>query len=336
MATLTALQLRHYLQRIELAPTGAGPSSLPPSTLQTLCAVQWAHLKSIPFENLSLRLASARAHPPSAELDAAFAKLVTARRGGWCFEQNAVFSAALRALGFAVTDGAARVAKLDPPPGEAPPPAGVVPLTPHCAHRVAFVEVGNALYLSDVGFGGDCPPTPIQLPPQPLSYSRASAPGGMGLQGEPWAAGLPLGRAQRYRLSPGTQGAYPDDGEVSADGDGGGGGAFQRRGYYLTALSRRSGEWRPLYFFQMVEAQPQDFEVMNFATSLTPISPFLSNTIVAKATPEGGRLTLLNGSLKAFDAEGDLVEERTAPTAGGDEAALVALLETEFGLGGLR
>jgi N-hydroxyarylamine O-acetyltransferase len=155
MAALSANQLRHYLQRIELAPSANGSSPPPPPTLQTLCTVQWAHLKAIPFEALSLRLKAAASHPPSADVDAAFSKLVTARRGGWCFEQNAVFSAALRALGFTVYDGAARVARLDPPPGEAPPPPGVVPLTPHCSHRVAFVEMGDGLYLADVGFGGE-------------------------------------------------------------------------------------------------------------------------------------------------------------------------------------
>jgi N-hydroxyarylamine O-acetyltransferase len=36
-------------------------------------------------------------------------KLIEARRGGYCFEQNALFAAVLEAIGFRVTRLAARV-----------------------------------------------------------------------------------------------------------------------------------------------------------------------------------------------------------------------------------
>jgi N-hydroxyarylamine O-acetyltransferase len=48
--------------------------------------------------------------PIRLDLGSLQAKLVFGRRGGYCFEQNRLFAAALEALGFAVTPLAARAA----------------------------------------------------------------------------------------------------------------------------------------------------------------------------------------------------------------------------------
>ena len=57
--------------------------------------VHRAHVTSIPFENLDPR----RGIPVSLEPDDLERKLVTNRRGGYCFEQNLLLKAALEALG---------------------------------------------------------------------------------------------------------------------------------------------------------------------------------------------------------------------------------------------
>jgi N-hydroxyarylamine O-acetyltransferase len=75
-------------------------------------------------------------------------KLVRRRRGGWCFEQNLLLGDALRALGFRVTDLAARVLL-----GRA-----VDDITPR-SHRVLMVEVDGRQWLADVGFGAQLTPT---------------------------------------------------------------------------------------------------------------------------------------------------------------------------------
>ena len=65
--------------------------------LATLSALLRAHMTRIPFENLDVLLG----HPIRLDLEGLQAKLVRARRGGYCFEHATLFAAALEALGFA-------------------------------------------------------------------------------------------------------------------------------------------------------------------------------------------------------------------------------------------
>jgi N-hydroxyarylamine O-acetyltransferase len=97
-----------------------------------------AHALSIPFENLDILLG----RPIRLDLDSLQAKLVEGRRGGYCFEQNSLFAAALGAIGFEVTPLAARVrmGRSDPSPR---------------THMVLAVGVDGLSWLTDVGFGGD-------------------------------------------------------------------------------------------------------------------------------------------------------------------------------------
>lgn len=73
--------------------------------LATLRGVQTAHAWAIPFENLD----PLRGIAPSLDPADLMAKLVHSRRGGYCYEHNTLFAAALEALGFRVTRLAARV-----------------------------------------------------------------------------------------------------------------------------------------------------------------------------------------------------------------------------------
>lgn len=86
------MELSDYLARIGYA----GPVQ---PDLATLKAVHRAHLFSIPYENLDVRLG----RPGDISAKHAFARLVTARRGGWCYEMNGLLAWALEEIGFSVT-----------------------------------------------------------------------------------------------------------------------------------------------------------------------------------------------------------------------------------------
>src|SRR5512139_458454 len=94
----TNVDVEAYLRRIGVADAGA-PS------LAGLAALHERHVAAIPFENLDVLLG----RPIRLDLDSLQAKLVRARRGGYCFEQNTLFAAVLERLGFAVTPLGARV-----------------------------------------------------------------------------------------------------------------------------------------------------------------------------------------------------------------------------------
>ena len=67
--------------------------------LATLRAVHRAHHFAIPYENLDVQLK----RPVVTDPAAAFDKIVTRRRGGWCYEMNGVLGWALAEIGFNVT-----------------------------------------------------------------------------------------------------------------------------------------------------------------------------------------------------------------------------------------
>ncbi|MFI2610978.1 arylamine N-acetyltransferase [Kitasatospora sp. NPDC018619] len=127
-AALTAAQRTAYLHRIALPDPGA-------PCPQALARLQQAHLRTVPFENLAVHLGERIA----LDTDALLAKVVTRRRGGFCYELNGAFAALLASLGYPVTLLAARVFDGDRP---GPP-------FDHLALRVDLDEP----WLVDVGFG---------------------------------------------------------------------------------------------------------------------------------------------------------------------------------------
>lgn len=135
-----SLDLDAYLSRV-------GWAQEPRPDLATLRGLHEAHAGRIPFENLDVRLG----RPVGLDLASLQDKLVRRRRGGYCFEQNTLFAAVLRAIGLEVRTLEARVR----PPG-AP---GPLPRT----HMVLRVEVEGRRWLADVGFGGDGPVHPVPL-----------------------------------------------------------------------------------------------------------------------------------------------------------------------------
>lgn len=108
-------------------------------TLETLKAIHYAHALSIPFENLNV-LAG---RPIVLDLPSLQQKLIAERRGGYCFEVNALFVAALRALGFDVTTLIGRVRWKAPEE-----------LETNRSHMLSVVDLPEGRFLVDIGFGG--------------------------------------------------------------------------------------------------------------------------------------------------------------------------------------
>src|SRR5436190_21361273 len=96
--TVPAFELDAYLDRIDYTG-GREPS------LATLWAIHQRHVYAVPFENLDIHLGRGI----RIDLPSLTQKLVHQRRGGYCFEQNTLFAAALREMGFTVTPLTARV-----------------------------------------------------------------------------------------------------------------------------------------------------------------------------------------------------------------------------------
>lgn len=119
------------------------------ATLEILRAIQLLHPQAIAFENLDPLMGRS----PRLDIDSLQRKLVRARRGGYCFEQNALFGHALRTLGFRVTGLAGRVVWNRP--DDTPPPR---------SHMILRVELDEGTYLADVGFGLS-PTGPLRLDP---------------------------------------------------------------------------------------------------------------------------------------------------------------------------
>ncbi len=133
------VDLKAYAARIEY-----GGEFTP--TLATLRDLHLAHATHIPFENLDILLGQ----PIRLDLESIAAKLIDARRGGYCFEQNALFAAVLEEIGFRVRRLAARVRM------------GSTEVRPR-SHMLLAVDVEGASWLADVGFGGEGLLLPLRL-----------------------------------------------------------------------------------------------------------------------------------------------------------------------------
>lgn len=114
--------------------------------LETLRALHRGHVASIPFENLEIMLG----RPVLLDLAALQDKMVHRRRGGYCYEQNLLFAAALERIGFSVKGLGARVR------------AGAS-TTRAVTHMLLDVEADGEQWHCDVGFGADGLLEPISL-----------------------------------------------------------------------------------------------------------------------------------------------------------------------------
>jgi N-hydroxyarylamine O-acetyltransferase len=119
-------------------------------TLATLRGLVEAHATAITYETVDPLLG----RPPSLDLGDLQAKMIARRRGGYCFEQNMLFRAGLRALGFVVASLQARVVRNLAIDAERP-----------AFHMVLRVDLAEGAHLADVGFGNLAPTAPLELRP---------------------------------------------------------------------------------------------------------------------------------------------------------------------------
>lgn len=178
MASPHSVDLAAYFNRIGYT----GPSV---PTLETLRAIHAAHAQTIPFENLN----PLAGWPVLLDACALEQKLLREGRGGYCFEQNLLFSGVLEAIGFQVTRLAARVLWNVPPDTTMPR-----------SHMLLRIDIDRTSYIADVGFGGLTLTTPLRLAadvPQSTTHEPfrlVEAPGGFVVQAEIRGAWKPLYR----------------------------------------------------------------------------------------------------------------------------------------------
>ncbi|GHO49545.1 arylamine N-acetyltransferase family protein [Ktedonospora formicarum] len=123
-----------YLRRLNEAPL-ISLSTLKP-TLEALRLLHEAHLVSVPFENLDIHCGL----PLRLDEEVLFQKIVGWRRGGICYELNALFARLLRELGYRITYLSAEVAAEDGTFG------------PEYGHLALLVRLKEGEWLADVGF----------------------------------------------------------------------------------------------------------------------------------------------------------------------------------------
>lgn len=128
---LTDEQLDAYLERLRI-------EGRPPATKETLDALVYSHQCNVPFETVDMHHCE---EPPSLETDVLFDKLVTRKRGGYCFELNFLFETLLRTLGFNARSLFGRFIR-----GR--------DVRPSINHQSVTVELDGKQYITDVGIGG--------------------------------------------------------------------------------------------------------------------------------------------------------------------------------------
>ncbi len=122
------MDIQQYLERINYT----GP--LQP-TWEVLSTLQYQHLMHVPFENLDIH------RHTKIDLANLFDKIVTGKRGGFCYELNGLFYELLKTIGFTVKMVSARVYD------------GKKDYSPEFDHMALIVKIGDDHYLADVGFG---------------------------------------------------------------------------------------------------------------------------------------------------------------------------------------
>ena len=108
--------------------------------------LQRNHILTVPYENLDIL----NGIPISLDAEALFEKIVTNRRGGYCFELNGALTALLRDLGFEVHAYLARFLKNEQE-------------IPVRRHRVVVVLCEGERYVCEVGIGQYAPRVPLRL-----------------------------------------------------------------------------------------------------------------------------------------------------------------------------
>ncbi|KAL1923002.1 uncharacterized protein VTP21DRAFT_9378 [Calcarisporiella thermophila] len=287
-------------------------AKLPPPNLETLTTLMKAHVTHFTFGNIGvlyfdpeLPNNDARSKdgvpkkverpPPMVDLrvninlDDLIYKLMDRNLAGFCYEQNTLFAAVLRALKFdPLWTGCARVT------------TEVMGLEfglhiPAAGHMIIFwIDSEGTQYLIDVGFGSPAPvaPLPIQLNKE---YHEAGLPNDIyKFTLEP----LSLVQTRRPKNTP-ISGGRTDQGQV----------------WMLNYTRDGLDGWQRLYAFTDEEVYHADFVNISKAVYCVSVPAlFASNVIASRPTPDlRGRVTLMNDKLKVL-RNGKSVEERRIDT----------------------
>ena len=127
-----SLRIVNYLTRIGL-PTNLKKEA----TLETVNLLIKHHTKTIPFENIDVLLG----RTINLDIDSIQTKLVDNKRGGYCFEQNLLFSSVLKEFGFKLSHLAGRI-RWNAKSRETPAPR---------THLFLLVTINNQDYIVDCG-----------------------------------------------------------------------------------------------------------------------------------------------------------------------------------------
>ncbi|KAM9494008.1 arylamine N-acetyltransferase, pineal gland isozyme NAT-10-like [Clarias gariepinus] len=126
------MDLQEYFRRIGFSGMYEKPD------LATLRTVHKLHVMSIPFENLSIHCGEWN----TMDLQIIYEKIVKKRRGGWCMENNQLFSWVLGEMGYKYTTLGCKVfntLKND--------------FNPFNSHLVNMVDIEGKPYIADVSYG---------------------------------------------------------------------------------------------------------------------------------------------------------------------------------------
>ena len=145
-------QTKPYLKRL-------GLTAVPAADKENLDRLIYAHQLHVPFEDLDVCEFKRTA---SLSISSLYEKIVLKKRGGYCYELNALFASLLTACGYEVTPCMARIIR-DCDDEFIPP----------ISHRINLVRIDGQQHFCDVGYGGPMSFSPV--PCEPVDFVALNA-----------------------------------------------------------------------------------------------------------------------------------------------------------------
>ncbi|MCD7761912.1 MAG: arylamine N-acetyltransferase [Lachnospiraceae bacterium] len=238
---------RMYFKRLGLTQTDTTVGE------EQLNAIIRAHLEKIPFENLDV----CDFHKvPALDPDSLFEKIITGRRGGYCFELNRLLLALLESLGYEVHPVAVRV-------------MWNRTVLPPTTHMGIIAQCDGKHYYCDVGYGGPGPKGLLRLTPESQTIC--------GEQFRVTQAGLP----EQSDVQPETPECYAARIEASER-------STARHGFTEYKIEKDyHGEWKAVLQFEDHPCRPVDFEPLNFYCAKNPAVLFTQKRVLYLYMPNG-------------------------------------------------
>lgn len=182
-------------------------------------------------------------------------------------------------------------------------------------HNGLFLEVLAALgfVVRPLSARGRILPPPGTLPPRTHLFLSVD------VAGVAWLADVGVGALSLTApilFTPGAEQATPHEPR-----------RIVREGEHWLHEAKLGGAWTPVYEFTGEEMPAIDREVANWYTNAHPRSHFRNQLIVARAAPDGGRITLRDRELKYRHRDGH-ADARTIESP----EALLQVLASEFDL----